>query len=341
MNAPGWILTLWGGALADRLDRKKIILFFQGIQFLSIILLLVLLVLGHLRPWMIILISLTVGVTDSLSMPSFQTIVPSLVKKEEITHAITLNSIQFNLSRTLGPAVAGLVMAQFGAAACFGANALSYVPFFLSIFWIYPTRGFEKSEIKSSSADFEKNLSLRDLFRQREIRILLMTVFVTTLFCSPLITFCPVLVKDIFSGQIKDFGNGSSAFGMGGLAGALLAFFFARKIKVKTPGQFGWLLGVVVAGVALCRSLTLFMVLMLLGGFLLTVANTASNSNLQSRATNHVRGRYASLYQLSFRGGIALGALLTGFVASRFGIVTAFFLNGALAVIFHSVLLLV
>ena len=87
-----------------------------------------------------ILISLIAGVTDSLSMPSFQTIVPSLVTTKEIPQAVSLNAIQFNLSRTLGPAIAGVVIVQFGALVCFGLNAFSYIPFFLQTFVHDPSR---------------------------------------------------------------------------------------------------------------------------------------------------------------------------------------------------------
>lgn len=128
MDAPVWLLTLFGGVLADRRDRRWIIFGFQSVQMLCPALLVGLVLTGSVTPWAIIALSVVVGVTDALSMPSFASIVPSLVKKEQIGTAIALNSTQFNLSRVLGPALAGVLLASVGAAACFGVSAASYVP---------------------------------------------------------------------------------------------------------------------------------------------------------------------------------------------------------------------
>jgi len=340
MNAPAWVLTLWGGALADRLDRKKVILFFQGIQFFAILLLVGLLALGQLQPWMLILISLTVGITDSLSTPSLQTIVPSLVSKGEIPKAISINSIQFNLARTLGPAIAGVVMAQFGALSCFGANAVSFVPFFLSIFWIYPSKGFPQNVNEQAGPSPSILATVQEVLRSEVIRTQLLAIFITTLFCSSLITFCPVLIKEVFEGQIQDFGFASTAFGVGGLAGAIGTLLFSRKFKTGTPGLLGFFMGVVVLATAFTRSLEVLLLLMFIGGVLLTVTNTAANSNVQLKATAHTRGKYSSLYQLSFRGGIALGGLLTGGMANHFGITRTLMINGVAAVVIHLLLMM-
>ncbi|HTS72921.1 MAG TPA: MFS transporter [Gaiellaceae bacterium] len=121
MDAPVWALTLLGGVLADRADRRKVILLFQSIQMLCPTLIVVLLVVNKVQPWMIVALSLVVGVTDALSMPSFQSIVPSIVEYEQIGTGIALNSTQLNLSRILGPALAGVLMVRLGALSCFVA----------------------------------------------------------------------------------------------------------------------------------------------------------------------------------------------------------------------------
>ena len=106
MNAPVWLLTVAGGALADRSDRHRVIALFQSIQMLCPTAIIVLLVAGMIQPWMIIVLSVVVGITDALSMPSFQSIVPSIVTREQIGSGLALNSTQFNLSRILGPSPA-------------------------------------------------------------------------------------------------------------------------------------------------------------------------------------------------------------------------------------------
>ena len=138
MGAPVFLLTLMGGLLADRGDRRHVIALFQSIQMLCPALIVVLLMAGTVRPWMIVSLSLVVGITDALSMPSFQTIVPSIVEGPRLPLGIALNSTQLNLSRILGPACAGILMASVGAAGAFAVSAASYVPFILVALWILP-----------------------------------------------------------------------------------------------------------------------------------------------------------------------------------------------------------
>ena len=138
MNAPVWLLTVAGGALADRSDRRRVIALFQSIQMLCPTAIIVLLVAGMIQPWMIIVLSVVVGITDALSMPSFQSIVPSIVTREQIGSGLALNSTQFNLSRILGPSIAGVLMSSVGVMACFVVSAASYVPFIGVALWILP-----------------------------------------------------------------------------------------------------------------------------------------------------------------------------------------------------------
>jgi MFS family permease len=124
--------------LADRADRRRVIATFQTIQMLCPVLLVVLLMTKTVEPWIVVALSLVVGITDALSMPSFQTIVPSIVGRDQIAAALAINATQFNLSRILGPALAGMLMASVGAIGCFAANAASYLPFIGVALWILP-----------------------------------------------------------------------------------------------------------------------------------------------------------------------------------------------------------
>jgi len=110
-GAPVFLLTLLGGAMADQMDRRRVIVGFQSVQMLCPVLIVALLATHELRPWIIIACSLVVGITDELSMPSFQSIVPSIVKADQIGAGIALNSTQFNLSRVIGASIAGLLLA--------------------------------------------------------------------------------------------------------------------------------------------------------------------------------------------------------------------------------------
>jgi len=345
LNAPGWIFTLWGGVIADRMDRKKIILTCQSLQFVCILILLALLVSGNLHVWMIILISFFVGTTDSLSMPSFQSIIPSIVSQKDIPRAIALNSTQFNLSRMLGPAIAGILMARLGAVACFGANAFSYIPFFVSLAWIYPKGNLQtqREPIRNELVPLTNAQEFKKLLANRDVRFPLMTIFVTSLFCGPLITFCPVLIKDIFHAEVGEFGGVLAAFGFGGLIGAglLLLPLPDRYGTGRVAAVVAVLLGLIMIAIALNRSLPALSFLMVFAGVALTFSNISASSFLQKKANNHTRGKVVSLFQLALQAGISGGGLLTGFLASLLGISTALLLNGSIALILQFLILLI
>jgi len=142
LDAPQWVFTLVGGVLADDADRRRVIAVFQSIQMLCPLALVVLTATGWVAPGMVVALALVVGVTDALSMPSYQSIVPTIVPPDQISTGLALNSIQFNLSRILGPALAGILLATVGVVGCFAVNAASYIPFVAVAVWILPaTRG--------------------------------------------------------------------------------------------------------------------------------------------------------------------------------------------------------
>lgn len=334
LNVPGLLFTLPGGIMADRFERKRLILFFQAIQFACIILLVVLVALGWIKVWMIVCISFVVGLTDSLSTPAFQTIIPSIVNAKDIPTAVSLNSTQFNLSRLLGPALAGMVIARFGSLTCFAINAASYIPFFISIFLIYPKNGTAKSQVPVTEKENTGSSSLAELIRKPLIRLPIFTTLFNSLFCSSLITFCPVLIKNVFNADTNAFGWAMAAFGLGGLAGAGITFtpIPALLQRNRFANLIAILLAVVVVMVSLNKQLLFLNVLLILAGALLTASNISVNTFLQEHADNNQRGRIAGLFQLALFGGISAGSLITGFVVSKFGINNALLANGILGI---------
>ena len=338
MNAPVWLLTLVGGALADRSDRRRVIALFQSIQMLCPAAIVGLLLTGLLKPWMIIVLSAVVGITDALSMPSFQSIVPSIVPHEQIGRGLALNSTQFNLSRILGPAIAGVLMSSFGAMACFVVSAASYVPFIGVALWILPrfTPGplhpAEPSR-RSSFAD------LGDILRQPHQRGALLTVLATGVLCTPIITFTPVLIKEVFHGDAGRFSTAVAAFGVGGLLGAAALLSVPASVdRRQLSSGFAVGFGVLLMLTALTPWFWALPPLFVLAGAAMTVSNTAANSLLQATASPRLLGQTVSLYLLAMHGGISVGALLTGAAISLLGVQHALLLNGLLAVVIQAAL---
>lgn len=335
MGAPVMLLTLVGGVLADRADRRRVIAFCQSIQMLCPTLIVVLLLAGTVQPWMVITLSLVVGITDALSMPSFQSIVPSIVEREQIPAGIALNSTQFNLSRILGPALAGVLMASVGAVGAFAVSAASYVPFILVALWILPRAGAALPE----AGGFDRRqlfAGVREIAREPALRGALLTVLVTSSLCAPLITFCPVLVKNAFQGDVGHFSITVGAFGAGGLLGAIgLLTVDPNRDRRPLASWFAAGFGAIVALTALNPWFWGLPALFILAGMSMTASNASANALLQASAPARIRGQTVSLFMLAMRGGISLGSLLTGVSVSLLGVREALLINGVLAVVAH------
>ena len=334
MDAPVWVLTLFGGMLADHADRRRVIFVFQTIQMLCPLILVFLILMGWVHIWMIILLSLIVGITDALSMPAFQSIVPLIVDRDQIENGIALNSAQFNLSRVLGPAFAGILMVHYGALGCFAGNAFSYIPFLAVILWILPkSPKVERYRRKNKRTDpWYAEISL--ISKDHLLRRGLLTILVTSLLCGPLIAFVPVLIKNIFHSDASHFGSAISSFGVGGILGALAMLELNNKIeRLNLSSICAIAYAITVIFIALNRSLIGLTLALVIGGAALTMATTSVNSILQRMAEDKNRGQTSSLFMLSMRGGLSLGSLLTGFSVHFIGVTNALLVNGTLAIV--------
>lgn len=329
--APVWILTLLGGILADTKDRRRVIAICQSLQMACPLALVALLLTDKVQPWMVIALSGVVGVTDALSMPSFQSIVPSIVERPQIPSALALNATQFNLSRVLGPALGGVLMASVGAVACFALNAASYLPFIWVALWILP-RGRPKAASEGSFDRRHVFSGVRTIARTPQLRGALLTVLSTSTLCGPLIVFCPVLVKSVLHRDVGEFSLAIAAFGMGGLAGAIgLLGVAPERDRRGISAWFARGYGLVLMIVALDPWFWALPVLLAAAGLAMTVSNTSANALLQSTASPRLRGQTVSLYMLAMRGGLSLGSLVTGMSVHLLGVREALLINGALA----------
>ncbi len=332
LAAPVFLLTLVGGAMADAGDRRRTILKFQTLQMLCPIAIVLLLLYGHVQPWMVIALSLVVGVTDGLSMPSFQSIVPSIVEKPHIATGIALNSTQFNLSRIVGPAVAGVLMGSVGAAGAFGVSALSYVPFILVALWVLP-RGRALDAPPSGFEWTRLQANVREVLANPVLRGALSTVLVSSLLCAPLVVFCPVLVQEAIHGDVSHFSLAVGSFGVGGLLGAISLMGLGKQRDLRRISSvFAVGYGVVVVLASQNASAWGLPQLFACAGYAMTMSNTSANTLLQSAARPALRGQTVSLFMLVMRGGMALGGLLTGLCISMLGVREALLVNGVLAI---------
>lgn len=333
LGAPVFLLTLLGGVLADCADRRRVITLFQSIQMLCPLALVLLLMLGMVKPWMVISLSLIIGITDALSMPSFQSIVPSIVEHRQIASGLALNSVQFNISRILGPAIAGVLLVGVGAVGCFAVSAASYVPFIAVALWILP-----RQVVAASHRSTHEGSSLfADIVKIARIpyqRGAFLTVFLSSLLCAQLVTFSPVLVRDAFHGGASHFSLAVGSFGIGGVLGAIaLLFIRAGYDRRYLSSAFAVVYGLVLVLVALNPWFWGLPALLVVAGAAMSVTNISANTLLQANTPVHLRGQTVSMFMLSMRGGLSIGSLLTGVTVTVLGVNHALLINGVLAVI--------
>lgn len=244
---------------------------------------------------MVIVLSLIVGVTDAISMPSFQSIVPSIVERHQIGSALALSSTQFNLSRILGPEVAGAVMTAVGAIGCFALNKASYIPFIGVALWVLPRRGITVAA-RDRSDRRQLLAGVRAAARDPMLRGALVTVLVSSVLCRPLVIFCPLLVKAVFHREISSFSLAVTSFGVGGLTGAVALLGINSERDRRPRSSY---LAVAYAATLVLVALDPWFwglpLLFVLAGFAMTASNTSTNTLLQAMAPDRSRGQTVSL----------------------------------------------
>jgi MFS family permease len=309
-EVPLLAFMLLGGAVADRIDRRLILLSSQWFQMAMAVLLGVLYLTDHLGIGAIVLIAFATGLMQSQSAPTYQAVITSLVPRERIANAVALNSLQFNLSRAIGPVVAGLLLAHAGAGWCFAANALSFTGVILalrSISFPAPAAGPRESLGESLRA------GLRHVRGAPRLRAATLLAATASFLAFPLITYLPVIAGDVLKTGAPGYSLLLTSFGMGAIAGAIGT---AHRGHAEGRGRLMLgafaVFGLVTACASLSRWQWLSMVLLVGSGFTLTTAFSTLNSLVQEMAPDALRGRVLSIFGLAFRGGGPVGSLVAG-----------------------------
>jgi MFS family permease len=309
---PIFLFTLIGGVVADRAERRKILMISQYIQMASAGALTILVALGLTHVWPILCLSCVSGLAQAFGGPAYSALIPTLVEKEDMPNAIALNSIQFNLAVTVGPALAGITLARLGEKWCFGLNALSFLAPIISLSMISarflpdPTK---ESMFKSLQQGF------KFVWKKESMVALIVLAFLMTFLSMPMRTYIPVFVKDIFHRGPETFGNLLSVMGIGSICGSLGV---ASMGNIKRKGRFALgmliLLGAGISIFSLSKLLALsYPMLLLVGASMMAVFATVI-SLVQLIVTNEMRGRVMSVYNFAFRGGMPMGNLVSGWL---------------------------
>ena len=313
-ETPFLLFSLFGGVLADRRDRRRILLLSQVVQLSSAFLLAGLIFTNHIQVWMILVLAVVVGFAQSFGGPAYQALVPTLVDKEDLPNAVALNSIQFNLARVIGPVLAGIAFYKLGAAACFGLNGLSFFAVIVALLLLKrgaPTGAASGSVLQNLTAGL---VAVRDA---RGLRGLIGLSFVGSFCAFPLVTFLPVFAKDVFGQDTMGYSALLAAFGIGAVCGALgTAGFGHVKRRGALAVTMQMTFGALAVGFALSRVPWISYALLFGAGAAIVIVFAMFMTLVQQNVDDALRGRVVSVYSLAFRGAMPLGNLTAGFLAT-------------------------
>jgi predicted MFS family arabinose efflux permease len=336
---PIFLFSLLGGVVADRVERRKILLISQYIQMASATVLTILVATDVVHVWQILSLSFVSGLAQAFGGPAYSALIPTLVDREDMPNAIALNSIQFNMAVTIGPALAGVTLAKLGEKWCFGLNAASFLAPVISLL-IISARYYPQPTTDSIFGSLKQGLRF---VRQREsMTALIVLAFCMTALSMPMRTYIPVFVKDIFHRGPATYGNLLSLMGVGSILGSLV---IASVGNIRNKGRVALVmmvcLGAAISAFALSRVLPFsYFTMIAVGSSMMAVFATVT-SLVQLITTNEMRGRVMSVYNCAFRGGMPMGNLLTGWLVPMFSAPVVLGANGAVLVVLAAYFLLV
>jgi MFS family permease len=330
-SIPVFLFSIFGGVLADRANKRNILIFTQ-VSFMCLAFLLALLTQFKLiTPLQIMFIALANGIIMSFDAPARQAIVVEMVGKQQLFNAIALNSVAFNSSRIIGPAIAGLLISAVGMSGCFYLNGLSFCAVIAALFWI-KFQGFKQG--KSSSAFKDMKDLLVFVRARRLVLALLSMVAAISLFGISYVILMPVFVNDILGAGVRGLGILMSGTGIGALAGALvLARLGDFRYKGKLLIYAGFLFSVSLIVFSLSRNYFFALFSLIFVGSSSVMAISLVNTLLQINVPDKLRGRIMSLFMVTFAGIMPFGNLIAGTLAQTLGVSSALLLSGCICAV--------
>ena len=329
---PVFLLAPVGGSVADAFDRRRIIVATQAASMLTAFALAGLTLSGSVRLWQVFAIAATLGTINAFDIPARQSFLVQLVGRSDLMNAIALNSSMFNAARIVGPAIAGLMLAEVGEGWCFFLNGLSFVAVLVALLSMHPRASADRPRRGSPLGRIVEGLAYSA--KTGPIRALLLLVGLVSLAGMPYAVLMPVFARDVLHAGPRGLGLLMGASGMGALLGALA---LARRHEVRGLGR--WVaratatLGLGLIAFSLSRDFWLSAALLVPVGFAMLVQTAASNTLIQAMVPDELRGRVMAAYSMMFMGMAPVGALFAGSMASRIGASGAVAVGGVICLI--------
>jgi MFS family permease len=327
-EVPILLLTLIGGVVADRHDRRQLLLMSQYIQMGAAFALAALVYWDLVQVWHVLALSVVTGLAQAFGGPAYQSLLPSLVDKQHLPNAIAFNSIQFNLARVIGPLLAGAALAAFGMAACFGLNGFSFLAVVVSILSLR-IRHVPPAAPKRMHQELHTGFTY---VREHQGLVgLAILGFVTTFLGNPLLTFLPLFAEHVFRGGVGQYTQLMACAGAGAVVGAFVVAWLGRFPHMgRTLLVLQFAFGTLIVLFAVTRVLWINALLLFGAGACMVMVFAMLSSLVQLNAPNEMRGRVMSIYMVAFRGGMPVGSLTAGWLATMSTAPSVLAVNGVL-----------
>lgn len=319
---PTLFITPFASAFIDKVNKKYILIFTQAFSMLQALILTILIFLNILDStniWIILVLSLLLGIVNAFDGPTRQSFYTSLVPQEYLTNAVALNSAIINGSRLIGPAIGGLLIGVFGEEGCFLVNTISYIFVIIALFMIkIDNIGIKKEQLHMFS-DMKEGFQYMN--ERIPIKLLLLMTLIFSSLIFPITTFIPAFVRDTLKGGSETLGLLMSFFGIGSLSAAL--FLASRKsIEGLDKIQFSGITfaSLIIIPYFFVTSLWVALILSVFLGFFMVGAIASTNTMLQALIESKMKGRIMGNYTICFIGGSALGSLFLGWLSHFFSL---------------------
>jgi MFS family permease len=332
VTLPIMIFSLLAGVFADNFDRRKVMLIAQSFMLVVSILLAIMAYEGLLSPWILLGFTFLIGCGTALHNPSWQASMGDIVSRDELSAAVSLNSMGFNLMRSIGPAAGGAIVAIAGAAAAFTVNAFSYVGIIAALWFWRPSTPRRRLPRERMGSAF--SAGLRYVAMSPNLMKVIFRGFMFGLSAIAVLALLPLIVRELLQGGAFVYGVLLGCFGMGAVAGALLNARLRSRFRNEHITQSAFLaFAVSCVTLALSRHYVFSGVALLLAGGSWVLALSLFNVTVQLSTPRWVVGRALALYQTGVFGGMAGGSWAWGAIAENFGADRAMFVAAALLVL--------
>jgi MFS family permease len=327
---PFTLFSLLAGVVVDRLDPRRTVIGTQATAMVLASTIAAITLAGVVQPWHVYVIAFLGGLVQVLDAPARQQLTYRMVGRHELQNAVALNSSVFNASRIYGPAVAGVLIAAFGAGICFTINAVSFLAVLVGLLMMRPQEFYPVEASRRPTMVRGVREGIAYALHSREVLLILLLVLVVSTFCLNFNVLLPVLAKKTLDAGPRTFGALSAAFGLGALVGGLAAAAQGRaRRSLMLLGSAGF--GAAELLLAPVHSVWLACVLLFAAGVSFTTWSSNANSIVQLQAPDHLRGRVIGLYFFAFAGTGSIGGLICGWLIHVGGTRLAFLVAGVAA----------